>query len=210
MQNKAIAFTGLLAVILFVAAATLGGFQFDNYNPLSQLISETAAVDAPYGKLLRFAGYIPAGILLTVFYLLAIGCFPRRTVTTIGFIGLAIFYGIGTLLIGIFPCDAGCNKGFIDPSTSQLIHVAVGMLTYLFVPLSLLLIGFSLRRTDPKLSSVAIACALVAYALLAFIIITPETGLTGLWQRIIEGSFVVWTVTCAGSILKERKNRSAL
>lgn len=201
MQNKTIGFIGLLAVALFVTAATLGGFQFENYDVLSQLISETAAIDAPYGKLLRWAGYVPSGILLTIFFLNANRCFVRSTPVKVGFIGLAIFYGLGTLVVGIFPCDAGCNKEFVDPSVSQLIHVATGMLTYLFVPPSLLLIGIGLRRSSKSLGRLAILSALISFSLFVVIIGNPETGLMGLWQRIIEGSFVIWTAFCASTIL---------
>lgn len=197
MQNKGIALIGFLGVLLFVSAATLGGFQFENYDVLSQLISETAAVDAPYGKLLRWAGYIPSGILLFIFFLAAIHCFQKNTAMAMGFVGLAIFYGLGTVVVGIFPCDAGCNKEFVDPSLSQFIHVAMGMLTYLFVPMSLLLVALGIRRTSPTLSNLAIACCVISYALFAVIAGNPESGLMGLWQRIIEGSFAFWTAACA-------------
>ena len=100
----------------------LGGFQFDSYNPISQYISETIAIDTPYGKVLRFLGYIPSGVLLTIFSFAALKKFPTSNVTKIGYCGLGIFYGIATIIVGLFPCDKGCNKELIDPGVSQLIH----------------------------------------------------------------------------------------
>jgi len=62
-------------------------------------------------------------------------------VTKIGFCGLGIFYGIATIIVGLFPCDKGCNKELIDPSVLQVIHNLTGLLTYIFVPISIILIG---------------------------------------------------------------------
>jgi len=63
MSNKVFFWTGILGVTFFGVASFLGVFQFDNYNPISQYISETMAIDTAYGKVLIFFGYIPSGIL---------------------------------------------------------------------------------------------------------------------------------------------------
>jgi hypothetical protein len=62
MSNTAVFWTGILGVTFFGVASVLGGFQLENYDPISQYISETYAVDTPYGKALRFFAYIPSGI----------------------------------------------------------------------------------------------------------------------------------------------------
>lgn len=112
--------------------------------------------------MLRYLGYIPSGILLTVFSLSAIKKFPAFNHVKFGCVGLAIFYGIATIIVGIFPCDKSCNKELVDPSISQLIHNVTGLLTYLFVPLSILAIGVGLHKlkTQSKLSNIAILCRL--------------------------------------------------
>ena len=138
MSNKLLFYIGILGVTFFVIASILGGFQFDDYDPISQYISETVAVDAPYGKTLRFFGFIPSGILLTIFAFEGLKKFPKSNLTKIGFWGLGVFYGIATIIVGIFPCDKGCNKELIDPSISQIIHNLTGMMTYIFVPISII------------------------------------------------------------------------
>jgi len=45
MSNKVFFWTGILGVTFFGVASFLGVFQFDNYNPISQYISETMAID---------------------------------------------------------------------------------------------------------------------------------------------------------------------
>ena len=199
MNERVIFWTGIIGVILFSAASILGGFQFDNYNPLSQYISETYAIGTPYGQALRYFGYIPSGLLLTIFAFLGFREFPKSNLIKIGFLGIGIFYGIATIIVGIFPCDKGRNKELIDPSISQLIHNLTGLLTYIFVPFSILAIGIGLRqmKTHLGLSKVAIICGLNSILFTGILLSDPLTEFAGLYQRIIEGTFIILIITCS-------------
>lgn len=199
MNGKTIFWIGILGVTLFAVASVLGGFQFDDYNPLSQYISETYAIDTPYGKALRYFGYIPSGLLLTIFAFFGRRKFPRSNLIKIGFSGIGVFYGIATIIVGIFPCDKGCNKELIDPSISQLIHNLTGLLTYIFVPLSIIAIGIGLRqlKTDFGLSGIAIFCGLNCILFIGILLSDPLTKYAGLYQRIIEGTFIIWIIACS-------------
>ena len=198
MSNKLLFFIGILGVTFFGVASILGGFQFEDYDPISQYISETMAVDMPYGKSLRFFGYIPSGILLTIFAFVGYKKFPKSNLTKFGFWGLGIFYGIATIIVGIFPCDKGCNKEFVDPSISQLIHNLTGLLTYLFVPISIIMIGVGLRKSKKYngLSKTGIISGLVCFVFIGFLS-DPLTNYAGLFQRIIEVIFIIWIIACS-------------
>ena len=156
------------------------------------------ATGTEYGKALRYYGYIPAGILLTLFALGAPRKFPKSIWLTIGFIGIALFYGVATLIVGFFPCDAGCNKELIDPSISQIIHNLTGALTYLFVPSCMILIGIGLLKFKnyKTLSLLSIIGGIICF-LFVGLLSDPLTAYAGLFQRIIEVLFVIWIVTCA-------------
>jgi len=199
MNGKTIFVIGILGVTLFSIASIIGGFQFDNYNPLSQYISETYAIDTPYGKTLRFFGYIPSGILLTIFAFFGLKKFPKSNLIKWGFSGIGVFYGIATVIAGIFPCDKGCNKELIDPSVSQLIHNMTGILTYIFVPLSIIAIGVGLRKlkTNINLSRISIYCGLNCIVFIVILLSDPLTQYAGLYQRIIEGTFIIWIIACS-------------
>lgn len=190
---------GITGVTLFIVATILGGFLIEDYNPVSQYISESYAVDTAYGKLLRFFGFIPSGILLAVFSFSAIKYFPVSKLIRLGFSGIGIFYGLATVVVGIFPCDKGCNPEFIDPSISQLIHNLMGLLTYTFVPFSILAIGMGLRKlkTHFRLSGIAMACALNAIVFISILFYDPHSNYAGLIQRIIEGTFIFWIIVCS-------------
>ena len=199
MNNKLLFLIGILGVSLFGVSSILGGFQFENYDPISQFISETMAVNTPYGKTLRFFGYIPSGILLTIFAFGAIKKFPKSSLTKMGFWGLALFYGIATVVVGIFPCDEGCNKELIDPSNSQIIHNLTGLLTYIFVPISIILIGVGLRKSKNylKLSKIGIVCGLICIVLIGLLMSDPLSTYGGLFQRVVESLFILWIIACS-------------
>jgi hypothetical protein len=199
MNERVIPWTGIVGVTLFGVASLVGGFQFDDYNPMSQYISETMAIDTPYGKQLRYFGYIPSGLLLTIFAFSALRTFPKSYLIKTGFWGLGIFYGMATILVGIFPCDKGCNKELVDPSISQVIHNLTGLLTYIIVPLSILAIGIGLRqvKTHLSLSNFAIFCGLNCILFVGILLPDPVTEFAGLYQRIIEGTFISWIVACS-------------
>ncbi len=198
MSNKLLFLIGILGVTFFAVASFLGGFQFDNYDPISQYISETMAVDTPYGKSLRYFGYIPSGILLTIFGFVGFKKLPKSNLIKIGFWGIGIFYGIATIVISIFPCDKGCNKELINPSISQIIHNLTGLLTYIFVPISIIIIGIGLRKSKnyQGLSKFGIIGGIICIVFVG-LLSDPLTNYAGLFQRIIEGIFIIWIIACS-------------
>ncbi|MEQ8302035.1 MAG: DUF998 domain-containing protein [Cyclobacteriaceae bacterium] len=197
MNRHITTWTGILGVILFVVTSILAALQSPGYSHVSQLISESYSIDTPYGRLLRFFGYLPSGICLTVFAFSAIGNFRKSNHTKLGFWGLGLFYGVATIVVSIFPCDKGCNKEFIDPSISQVIHSTVGLLTYLFTPIGLILIGIGVRKEARALSSLAYTTGLLSILFISILFSNPLSEFAGLSQRIIEGSILCWVLACA-------------
>ena len=153
MNSKTVSRIGILGVLLFAASSILGGYSIEGYDSLRQLISETYAIGTTYGIYLRMFGIIPSGVLFTLFLFYAKKHFPKHQFITIGFYGLVFFYGLSTIIVGIFPCDYGCNPGFTTPSTAQIIHNLFGFLTYLTVPCCILLLGVGLRKTNHSMLS---------------------------------------------------------
>ena len=202
MSNKSIFFIGVLGVSLLAASFILGGLLIENYDIVSQFISESYAIDTEYGLLLRIFGYIPSSILITLFCFLAVKYFQPTILIKIGFYGIGIFYGLATLVTGIFPCDSGCNKELINPSFSQLTHNFAALLMYVFVPINIIITGIGLKRLANynRLSIIAITSGIISilFVYLLFSDITSE--FLGLYQRIIESVFIIWILTCAFTI----------
>ena len=199
MNNKLVAYIGILGVSLFAIAAIVGPLLIDDYSVVSQYISESFASDTEYGWYLQYFGYVPSGILITIFCFSAPKYFPSSKLIVVGFFGLALFYGLGTLLVGFFPCDAGCPTNVIDSSLSQLIHNAMASLTYIFLPISIIAIGLGLKKFEgySKLSQIAMATTIISGIFIFILFSNPESDYRGVLQRIIETSFITFMVSSA-------------
>jgi uncharacterized protein DUF998 len=203
--------TGILGVTLFVITTIIGGFLHPNYNHISQFISELYAVDAPNADLLRYIGYIPSGILFMLFAFFAIRETPKSVFAAIGFIGLGLGYGLGTVICGLFTCDAGCNPEFINPTLSQIIHNLVGFLTYCVVPITLFMISLSLRKWKKGVifSNIGLVLSFISFFFVGVLNADFSSPYKGLVQRIIEGSILLWIVIYAFYILKNHSENAS-
>lgn len=208
MKHKITFLIGIVGVSLFVISTILGGLLIENYSVMSQYISESYAIDTEYGKILRIIGYIPSGFLIALFCFLAVRYFQSSKQLKIGFYGIGVFYGLATIVVAIFPCDSGCNKELIDPSSSQLIHNFVGSLTYLFVPIFMILIGSGLKKTSNKWFSLqSILLGALSILFVYMLVANPNSKFIGIYQRMVEMLFVMWIIFCALAIKKSTFNK---
>jgi hypothetical protein len=186
----------ILGATLFIVTTALAGFQFENYSHCSQLISESYAMDSPYGIYFRLFGFIPSGLFIFLFSIHAKRIFSSSKKIKLGLSLFGIFYGLATVLVSIFPCDAGCNKELIDPSTSQLIHNTTGLFTYLIVPTSIILIGSGLK-TEKKhgyLSKLSLTFGMLSFLFVMIFFGALSSPFIGLIQRMTEGTILVWLI----------------
>jgi len=206
MNNKLTFLIGIVGASLFIISSILGGLLIDNYSIISQYISESYAIDTEYGMVLRTFGYIPSGIFIAVFCFTGVRFFASTKLLNIGFYGIGLFYGLATVVVGMFPCDSGCNKDFIDPSTSQLIHNFMGVLTYLFVPVLIILIGLELKKIQKNtvFSLQSIVLGVISFLFVCVLFFNSNSKYIGLYQRIIELVFILWVVFCAIAIKNEK------
>ena len=192
MSRSVVAFTGIAGVTLFVLAAIAGAWLIPGYSQVSQYLSESYAIDTTYGIYLRLLGYIPAGVLILLFCFLAIKHVPKGITATVALMGIGLFYGGGTILTGIFPCDAGCNKEMIDPSLAQLIHSVAGLFTYVTVPLFVLLLGVAAAKWKQgnHFSKWIMGCGVLSLLFSVVFFAQLNAAYGGVYQRILEGSIL--------------------
>ena len=202
MNNKIVSNLGFIGSSLLVFTLIFGGLLIENYDITNQFISESYAIDTKYGVFLRLLGYIPSGIIIALFCFLGEKYLETKLVVKIGFYGIGIFYGLGTTVTGIFPCDSGCNKELLDLSSSQIIHNIAALLMYLFVPFFIILIGLAIRKTKIWFSIKSILLGLISSILVYLFGLNLLVEYAGLYQRAIEIIFALWTILCAYEIKK--------
>ena len=194
---------GCLAVVtvlvIWAAALTPG------YNHVSQFISELGARGAPYEMLVRFAGFLPAGLLLLAFIALAFREIPRSRSVSLSLFGLAL-YAAGYLVAAAFPCDAGCRP--VEPSASQLIHNAGGLLGYLVAPAFLFTLARAARSWPGAARLTVAGYAASAVALVAVLTLSPSSDIAGLSQRALELAVLGW-VSLLGIYLAKQSKAAA-
>lgn len=207
MNNKSVSVIGILGALLFVATSIVGGLLIEDYSVISQYISETYAIDTKYGLSLRMFGFIPSGVLLALFCFLATTYFKASRGVKIAFFAVGLFYGLATVVVSIFPCDSGCNPDLIDPSVSQLIHNLVGMLTYLLVPIAMIIIGQGLKKSmeNKKFALHSTFLGILAFLVVIVLFSNTNSEYIGLIQRVIEATFIIWILSCANAIWSKNK-----
>ncbi len=205
MTKSTVSYIGFAGILLFVFAAISGAMLIPNYSQISQYLSESYAIDTKYGLYLRLLGYIPSGILILLFCFLAVKHLPKSRAAGIALKGIGLFYGGGTSLTGIFPCDAGCNKEMINPTVAQFIHNIAGLFTYVMVPFFVILLGAAAAKwKDAKgTGSLITACGFVAAAFSVLFFTQLNTIYGGLYQRILEGSILVAILVTALHLKKK-------
>lgn len=193
MTKSTVSFLGIMGVVLFVIAAIGGAMLIPGFSQIKNYLSESYAIDTTYGIYLRVLGYIPSGIFILLFCFLAIKHLPKSTAVRIALPGIGIFYGGGTMLTAVFPCDAGCNKEMINPSVAQFIHSLSGLFTYVTVPLFVIVLGFAALKwkNDTGTGKLILLCGFLSlvFTVLFFSLLNSAYG--GLIQRTLEGSLLL-------------------
>jgi hypothetical membrane protein len=197
---------GLLGVAWVVALTVIGAAAYPGYDHVAQYISELGARGAPHAAMVNLAGFLPAGLLLCTFAMLAWTSLPRSRTATLGCLGLFL-YAVGYVGAGFFPCDARCRPD--EPSLTHLLHTGIGLAGYLLAPLTLLLLSHAARHWPGAGSLRVLALVAAPIALAGLLGLSPEASSAGLAQRALEGSVLIWVAACAWYLRRRRQLKQA-
>lgn len=199
--EKLCAVTGQLSLAVMVLMVLLAGWFTPGYSHVSQFISELGAREAPCEWSVRLAGFLPMGVLSLSFCQSAFLSLPRSRAMVMGLAGLAIF-AAGYLVAAAFPCDPGCRPS--EPSTSQIIHNAGGIIGYVLAPAFLFCLARA-ARSWPGAGILAVAGYVASVlALFALLTLSPSSPTAGLSQRLLEASVLAWVALCGRYVDKNR------
>lgn len=195
MRRKIVFYCGIVGAMIFAITSVIGGLQIEGYNFISQYISESYATGIPNVEYLQYL-FIVSGILLAIFAFMAPSVLPKSKSVGISFSLFAIFYGLGTVMTGIFPCDLGCQPDPINPSVSQFIHNTFGFLAYAITPFSIIAIGLSSKKwqNSSNISAISIICGIMSFCFVLLLFQNATGAFIGLYQRIIECCILLWVI----------------
>jgi hypothetical membrane protein len=190
--QKIYSISGILGPILITFIMLILAFYHENYNHITQYISELGAINAPNGYIMNI-GFLILGILLILFGLGLYNNLINKNYKCLIKTGalLILLSGISFILICFFPCDPDC----INTSLIGIIHGYIAnaaQFSLIFSPLFL----FRVFKEDSRWNNYWIFSVLMfifglIFALIYKINIFEEH--IGLLQRISFGLPLIWT-----------------
>lgn len=173
--------TGYALLVIVAGAAFTPG-----YSHIRDHISELGATGAAFGELISRAGFLPVGVLIGLFLVVAL---PVTRVENSSRLGMLLFLGsqsVAYISAALAPCDLGCP---IEGTAMQGLHNLFAVLTYMLAAVGLFLLSrapslTTLARTGFTVTGIA---WLAAFFLMLDQALQPWAGLM---QRVAE--MILW------------------
>jgi hypothetical protein len=190
---------GIASSLLYVFMNVFVAMRWPAYNSVSQTVSELSAVGAPTRPLWVSLG-VAYTLLVTAFgWGVRASASQNRRLRVVG--GLIVAYGLGGVVWPFTPMHQRAVLAAGGGTLSDTMHLTLGAVTVL---LMFLAIGFGAAAFGKRFRAYSIVTVVI---LLAFGALTgldaPRVGanlptpLTGVWERINIGVFLLWVVVLA-------------
>jgi hypothetical protein len=206
MDRTVLARTLAIATIAFAFLFyTIGGLAKPGYSHVSNFISELNASGTAWAATFSFAGFLPMGLLLAAFLVVAA---PLVAVRGLSRIGYSLLWSQPLALVGtaFAPCDAGCPT---DGSRTQDIHNLLGVATYFAAGLGIVLLSFApaLEGREKIWRSVLRVAALVFLAIFILMLQPGFAPWRGLIQRFLEVVLAALLMFVAWRLIPRTRSR---
>lgn len=188
---KLLALGGVAGPILFTVIVLICASLRSGYSHIHQFISELGATGTANANLMNWAGFIPTGVLITMFGVSLIQLLPKKFLTLSGSV-LIMIYGIGVFVVGFLSCDPGCPK---EGSLENNLHDKISGLIFISVIVGMLILGISFRRLRfwNRFWLYSVISAFISAGFMAGLINSFEsTAYTGIWQRLLLLTIFLW------------------
>ena len=198
-MRKLLLACGIASSLLYVFMNAFVAMRLPGYSSVSQTVSELSAVDAPTRPLWVALG-VAYTLLVTAFgWGVRASAARNRRLRVAG--GLITAYGLGGVVWPFVPMHQRAVLAAGGGTLTDTMHLALGAVTVL---LMFLAIGFGAAAFGKlfRLYSVATMVILVAFGALTGVdaprvAANLPTPLTGVWERINIGVFLLWVVVSA-------------
>lgn len=188
---------GILAPVLWAAAIIFCGSLRPEYNHLTQYISELGERGSSTEFIIRYAGFVPTGLMHMAFAAFLYVVFQGRRLAAIAALLLAI-NGLARIGAGIFPCEVGCAGPRL--LISQKLHSLSSGVGFLALIGAAILWGILLKRYRSLrwLSLYSVAAGILGLVFLLVMLWDAELRInTGLYERLSTGILSLWVFVFA-------------
>ena len=191
---------GILAPILWASAIIFCGSLRPEYSHLTQFISELGERGSSTEFIMRYAGFVPTGLMHVAFSAFLYIIFKGHRLAAIAATLLAI-NGLARVGAGIFPCEAGGAGPRV--LLSQKLHslsAGVGFFTLIGAAV---LWGMFLRRSGRlrSLSVYSISSGFLGFVFVLLMSWSSESRIgTGLYERLSSGVLSLWVFVFAARL----------
>ena len=188
---------GILAPVLWASVIILCGSVRPGYNHLTQYISELGERSSSTELLMRYAGFIPTGLMHIAFAASLYAVFRGYKLSSVAAALLAL-NGLGRVVAGLFPCEVGCAGPRV--LLSQKLHSLAAGGGFLALISASILWGILLKRHRSLrgLSVYSIGAGL--FGLVFLLLMSWSADLkagTGLYERLSSGVLSLWVLVFA-------------
>ncbi len=187
---RVLASIGVAGPVCYIVFVTVLGAMWEGYDPIRDTQSELGAVDSPYQTLMNVVGFCGLGVSILAFagaYGIVLRGGWARTLA----IGLLVFAGVGMIVVGFFPCDAGC----VDVTSTGRLHGSFSMPAAIGLPVAAMLSSL-VFRSDGRLGAgwqvVSFWLGLLALVSGPIVAAGLSEGVLGLLQRAGMWPPLIW------------------
>lgn len=175
------ALIGAVAPILYILLTIVLGLLREGYDPIRDTQSELGAVDSPSRVIMNVVGFMGLGLAILAFagaYHLVLRGGIAKVLATL----LLVIAGVGMVVVGFFPCDAGC----VDVTRTGRLHGTFSMPGAIGLPVAAM-VSASVFRSDGRFGTawqfVSFWLGLLALATGPIVAAGLLEGVNGLTQR---------------------------
>ncbi len=188
---------GILAPVLWAGAIIFCGSLRPEYNHLTQYVSELGERGSSTEYVIRYAGFVPTGLMHVAFAAFLYAVFKGRRLAAIAAMLLAL-NGVARIGAGLFPCEVGCAGPRL--LLSQKLHSLSSGVGFFALIGAAVLWGIVLRRYRSLrgFSLYSVVSGILGLVFLGAMLWDAEsrTGI-GLYERLSTGVLSLWVLVFA-------------
>lgn len=191
---------GMLAPVLWASLIVYCGSVRPEFSHLTQYISELGERGSSTELIMRYAAFVPTGLMHMAFAAFLYAAFRGERLTALAAILVAV-NGVARIGAGLFPCEPGCAGPKL--LLSQQLHTLSAGAGFFGMIGATILWGMLLSRYQylRRLSRYSIASGLLGLVFLALMSSSAELRAgTGLYERLSSGVLTSWLFVVAARL----------